>query len=55
LALCLQAGGLIADGRLGPPVCVVFEGWGGMAVLDRSWYGRVLVERVEGVATNSEW
>ena len=22
-------------------------GWGGMAVLDRSWYGRVLVERVE--------
>ena len=26
-------------------------GWGGMAVLDRSWYGRVLVERVEGFAT----
>ena len=25
-------------------------GWGGMAVLDRSWYGRVLVERVEGFA-----
>src|SRR3954454_13661828 len=23
-------------------------GWGGMAVLDRTWYGRVLVERVEG-------
>ena len=23
-------------------------GWGGMAVFDRSWYGRVLVERVEG-------
>ena len=22
-------------------------GWGGMAVFDRSWYGRVLVERVE--------
>src|SRR5829696_2156258 len=22
-------------------------GWGGMAVYDRSWYGRVLVERVE--------
>lgn len=30
-------------------------GWGGMAVLDRSWYGRVLVERVEGFATKSEW
>ncbi len=26
-------------------------GWGGMAVMDRSWYGRVLVERVEGFAT----
>ena len=25
-------------------------GWGGMAVFDRSWYGRVLVERVEGFA-----
>ncbi|MEZ5170472.1 MAG: UDP-galactose-lipid carrier transferase [Acidimicrobiia bacterium] len=30
-------------------------GWGGMAVLDRSWYGRVLVERVEGFATREEW
>jgi polyphosphate kinase 2 (PPK2 family) len=30
-------------------------GWGGMAVLDRSWYGRVLVERVEGFATETEW
>jgi polyphosphate kinase 2 (PPK2 family) len=30
-------------------------GWGGMAVLDRSWYGRVLVERVEGFAKPSEW
>ena len=30
-------------------------GWGGMAVLDRSWYGRVLVERVEGFATESQW
>src|SRR3954452_3373366 len=30
-------------------------GWGGMAVLDRSWYGRVLVERVEGFATDEEW
>ena len=26
-----------------------------MAVLDRSWYGRVLVERVEGFATEQEW
>jgi polyphosphate kinase 2 (PPK2 family) len=30
-------------------------GWGGMAILDRSWYGRVLVERVEGFAEESEW
>lgn len=30
-------------------------GWGGMAILDRSWYGRVLVERVEGFATKKEW
>jgi polyphosphate kinase 2 (PPK2 family) len=30
-------------------------GWGGMAVLDRSWYGRVLVERVEGIATEEQW
>jgi polyphosphate kinase 2 (PPK2 family) len=30
-------------------------GWGGMAVLDRSWYGRVLVERVEGFAAKPEW
>ena len=30
-------------------------GWGGMAVLDRSWYGRVLVERVEGFATEVQW
>jgi polyphosphate kinase 2 (PPK2 family) len=104
LALRLQAGGLLGDGRLGPPLCVMFEGWdasgkggairrltagldprhvrvaefaaptdrerrhhflwrfwpvlpgwGGMAVLDRSWYGRVLVERVEGFATEPEW
>jgi len=26
-----------------------------MAVLDRSWYGRVLVERVEGFATEDQW
>jgi polyphosphate kinase 2 (PPK2 family) len=104
LALRLQMGGLIGDGKLGPPLCVLFEGWdasgkggsirrlvspldprhvrvaqfaapthdekrhhflhrfsaalpgwGGMAVLDRSWYGRVLVERVEGFATEDEW
>jgi polyphosphate kinase 2 (PPK2 family) len=104
LALRLQAGGLIGSGRLGPPLCVVFEGWdaagkggairrltapldprhvrvaqfaapsdrerrhhflwrfwpdlpgwGGMAVFDRSWYGRVLVERIEGFATEPEW
>lgn len=30
-------------------------GWGGMSVLDRSWYGRVLVERVEGFASEAEW
>jgi len=28
---------------------------GRMLVYDRSWYGRVLVERVEGYATESEW
>src|SRR5262245_8275979 len=104
LALRLQLGGKLGDGRLGPPVCVLFEGWdasgkggaikrlvasldprhvrvatfeaptprdkrhhflwrfvpslpgwGGMAVMDRSWYGRVLVERVEGLATRDQW
>jgi polyphosphate kinase 2 (PPK2 family) len=103
-ALRLQLGGLIGDGRLGPPVLAVFEGWdasgkggaikrltaeldhrhvrvasfsaptsdekrhhylwrfwpklpgwGGVAVFDRSWYGRVLVERVEGFAAEEEW
>ena len=102
--LRLTLGGLIGDQRLGPPVCVIFEGedasgkggairrlvaeldprhvrvvqfaaptsdekrhhflrrfwpslpgWGGMAVFDRSWYGRVLVERVEGLATREQW
>ena len=102
--LRLTLGGLIGDGELGPPVCVIFEGedasgkggairrlvaeldprhvrvvqfaapthdekrhhflwrfwpslpgWGGMAVFDRSWYGRVLVERVEGFATREQW
>jgi polyphosphate kinase 2 (PPK2 family) len=104
LALRLQMGGLLGEGKLGPPLCVLFEGWdasgkggairrlvapqdprhvrvaqfaaptpdekrhhflqrfsssmpgwGGMAVLDRSWYGRVLVERVESFATEDEW
>jgi AMP-polyphosphate phosphotransferase len=104
LELRLTLGGLLGDGRLGPPVCALFEGWdasgkggairrlvgpmdprhvrvatfaaptydekrhhflwrfwsslpgwGGMAVLDRSWYGRVLVERVEGFATVEQW
>jgi AMP-polyphosphate phosphotransferase len=102
--LRLTLGGLIGKCELGPPVCVVFEGWdasgkggairrlvaeldprhvrvvqfaapthdekrhhflwrfwpslpgwGGMAVFDRSWYGRVLVERVEGFATREQW
>jgi polyphosphate kinase 2 (PPK2 family) len=102
--LRLTLGGLIGTGELGPPVCVVFEGWdasgkggaikrllaqidprhvrvvqfaaptpdekrhhflwrffpvlpgwGGMAVFDRSWYGRVLAERVEGLATREQW
>jgi AMP-polyphosphate phosphotransferase len=30
-------------------------GWGGMTILDRSWYGRVLVERVEEFATEEQW
>jgi polyphosphate kinase 2 (PPK2 family) len=30
-------------------------GHGGMCVFDRSWYGRVLVERLEGYATEEQW
>ncbi|MET0145072.1 MAG: UDP-galactose-lipid carrier transferase [Ilumatobacteraceae bacterium] len=30
-------------------------GLGGMSVFDRSWYGRVLVERIEGFASVEEW
>jgi polyphosphate kinase 2 (PPK2 family) len=30
-------------------------GAGEIAVFDRSWYGRVLVERVEGLASEAEW
>jgi polyphosphate kinase 2 (PPK2 family) len=33
--------------RLPPP--------GNISVFDRSWYGRVLVERVEGFASEAEW
>lgn len=28
---------------------------GGIAIFDRSWYGRVLVERVEGLADKAAW
>lgn len=28
---------------------------GDMVIFDRSWYGRVLVERIEGFATTAEW
>ena len=28
---------------------------GRMGIFDRSWYGRVLVERIEGFATKEEW
>jgi polyphosphate kinase 2 (PPK2 family) len=30
-------------------------GQGEIAIFDRSWYGRVLVERVEGFCTDKEW
>jgi AMP-polyphosphate phosphotransferase len=30
-------------------------GWGGMSVFDRSWYGRALVERVDGLASREQW
>ena len=29
--------------------------YGQITIFDRSWYGRVLVERVEGFATKEEW
>ena len=45
--------------REAPPLplalLAALPGAGGMAVLDRSWYGRVLVERVEGFASEEEW
>jgi AMP-polyphosphate phosphotransferase len=104
LHLRLINGGQLTGGKLGPPVCIVFEGWdaagkggaikrlvepldprhvhiapfaaptpdelrhhflwrfwpplpgwGGMTIFDRSWYGRVLVERVENLATEVQW
>ena len=30
-------------------------GWGGMTVFDRTWYGRVLVERVDSLASEEQW
>ena len=44
--------------RRGIPTVVVLEGpdaAGRMAVFDRSWFGRVLVERVEGFCQPVEW
>lgn len=32
-----------------------FPAIGSIAIYDRSWYGRVLVERVEGFATEEQW
>ncbi len=29
--------------------------WGEIAIFDRSWYGRVLVQRVEGLVTEKQW
>lgn len=29
--------------------------YGQIGIFDRSWYGRVLVERIEGFASNDEW
>jgi len=34
---------------------VASPGLGGMTIFDRSWYGRVLVERVEEFATEEQW
>ena len=33
----------------------LMPGAGEVAIFDRSWYGRVLVERVEGFASEAEW
>lgn len=29
--------------------------WGEMAIFDRSWYGRVLVERIDGLVEERDW
>ncbi|MDH3744490.1 MAG: hypothetical protein OES47_05240 [Acidobacteriota bacterium] len=29
--------------------------WGEIAIFDRSWYGRVMVERVEGLVSKKQW
>ena len=34
---------------------VKLPNWGEMAIFDRSWYGRVLVERVEGLIEERRW
>ena len=34
---------------------VKLPNWGEMAIFDRSWYGRVLVERVEGLIDERRW
>ena len=48
----MRACGLIACALF---IALALPGCGGMAVMDRSWYGRVLVERVEGFATEEQW
>jgi len=53
--LRLTLAGLIGRKDLGPPLWPALPGWGGMTVFDRSWYGRVPVERVEGFASEKQW
>ena len=33
----------------------MLPGYGSMAIFDRSWYGRVLVERIEGLVSDEQW
>src|SRR5690349_15209461 len=46
-------------GRAAPPLAAPLlgplPGRGGMAVYDRTWYGRVLVERVERLTPEADW
>ena len=39
------------------PTCGVLAAYPatGVAIFDRSWYGRVLVERVEGFCSEADW